>query len=122
MREIVTHKLNGLNDVLKVTAVDEPGPGGANHVYDITPTVGNAKGLRIEFQKGPLGDTGGVPNGLSNESLLAIVTDRLEGFQSGQFACEDNEIALGHVQDAMYWLQKRTRERMSRGVEGTLSK
>lgn len=120
MRELTSHKVNGLNEVLKIDVLDEPGPGGACHCYSITPTVGNAKGVRIDFQKGPLKEA--PPNGLTNEALLAIVEDRLLGFQSGEFACRDNDVALYHVQAAMMWLQKRTRERMARGVEGTNQK
>lgn len=121
MRELTSHKVNGLNECLKVTAVDEPGPGGANHVYDVVPTVGNAKGIRIEFQKGPLSETV-YPNGLSVEALLAIVEDRLVGFQSGEFKTRENACALTHIQEAMMWLHKRTRDRMARGVEGTNQK
>lgn len=119
-REIHSHKVNGLNEVLKIEVVGEPGAGGANHVYDVTPTVGNARGVRIEFQNGPLKET--PPNGLSNEALLAIVEDRLIGFQSGQFACRENAVALTKLQETMMWLQKRTRDRMARGVEGTSTK
>lgn len=119
-REIHSHKVSGLNEVLKIEVVDEPGAGGANHVYDVTPTVGNARGIRIEFQNGPLKET--PPNGLSNEALLAIVEDRLIGFQSGQFACRENAVALTKLQEAMMWLQKRARDRMARGVEGTNTK
>ncbi len=119
-RELVSHKVSGLNEFLRIAAVDEPGMGGANHVYDVTPTVGNAKGVRIEFQNGPLKEA--PPNGLSNEALLAIVEDRLIGFQSGQFACRENAIALTKLQEAMMWLQKRTRDRVARGVEGTNNK
>ncbi len=118
MREITTHKVNGLNEVLAIEVLDDPGPGGANHAYAITPTVGNALGVRIDFQNGPLGETV-YPNGLSNESLLAVVIDRLQGFQGGAFKCRENAIALTHLEDAMHWLQHRTRERMARGVEGT---
>lgn len=120
MREITSHKVNGLNESLKITAVDEPGSGNASHIYDIVPTVGNAKGLRIEFQNGPLKET--PPNGLSNEALLAIVEDRLIGFQSGPFSCRENAVALTKLQESMMWLQKRTRDRMARGVEGTMGK
>jgi len=63
-REITAHKVNGCNEALKIEAVDEPGSGGANHVYDIIPVRGNAKGLRIEFQNGPLKEA--PPNGLTN--------------------------------------------------------
>lgn len=82
----------------------------------------HAVGVMFEFQNGPLQETGGVPNGLSNESLLAIVEDRLLGFQSGQFACRENAIALTKIQEAMMWLQKRTRNRLARGIEGTNKK
>lgn len=121
MREIVSHKVNGLNEVLKIEAIDQPGQGNACHRYSITPTVGNATGALIEFQNGPLQETV-YPNGLSNESLLAVVEDRLLGFQSGQFACRENALALTHLQESIMWLQKRTLDRMRRGVEGTNQK
>jgi hypothetical protein len=54
--------------------------------------------------------------------LLAILLDRLEGFQSGKFACHDNQIALDHIQSARLWLHKRTMDRVTRGVEGTLTR
>src|SRR4051812_34644642 len=36
MRELTGHKVNLANDVLKVEVLDEPGSGGANHLYHIT--------------------------------------------------------------------------------------
>lgn len=121
MRELTTHKVNGLNDCLKIQVLDEPGPGGAHHAYSITPTVGNALGVRIDFQNGPLQETV-YPNGLSQEALLAVIIDRLQCFQAGPYKCRENAIALTHLEDAMHWLQHRTRERMARGVEGTMQK
>lgn len=116
-RDITTHKVNGCNEALKISAVDDPGSGGAHHVYDITPTIGNASGLRINFQNGPLKET--PPNGLTNESLLAVVADRLQCFQAGKFACDENQEALGHIKAAMAILKARTEKRLARGVEGT---
>jgi len=121
-RELTSHKVTGLNEVLRIEVRDEPGQGNACHIYTITPTIGNASGVRIDFQNGPLSETGGLPNGLSNESLLAVVEDRLLGFQSGQFACRENAVALTKLQECMMWLQKRTRDRIARGVEGTNQK
>lgn len=118
MREITTHKVNGLNEALKIEVLDDPGQGNACHAYSITPTTGNGLGVRIDFQNGPLKETG-HPNGLSNEALLAIVRDRLEGFQRGPYACESNQLALDGVIGAMESLHSRTKERMERGVEGT---
>lgn len=37
-REIHSHKVNGLNEVLKIEAVDSPGSGGANHLMRPNPS------------------------------------------------------------------------------------
>jgi hypothetical protein len=120
MRKLTDHKLNGLNDALEITVLDEPGQGGACHQYEIdqiggAPTSGGGKTL-IQFQNGPILEAG--VNGISGEALLAIQIDRLRSFQAGPFACRENAIALTHLEDALMWLQKRTRDRLARGVEG----
>jgi hypothetical protein len=126
IRTLTSHKLNGLNDALAICVMDGPGQGGACHDYRIVwkwcesmedSTIG---AVEVKFQNGPIGEAG--PNGISNEALLAIVEDRLLGFQSGQYACRENAVALTKIQEAMMWLQKRTRDRMARGVEGTSAK
>jgi len=126
-REITSHKVNGLNEALLVNVLDEPGQGNACHEYQVRRWVtglgdeyDDAEMLNVKFQNGPILEYG--VNGVSNEALLAIVEDRLLGFQSGQFACRENAIALTKLQEAMMWLQKRTRDRMARGVEGTNQK
>lgn len=127
IRTITDHKLNGLNDALNITVMDPPGSGGASHLYlmsvDETKTQ-LAEGVTvhqsIQFQNGPIGEVG--VNGVSQEALLAIVIDRLRSFQEGQFKCRENTIALTHCEDALMWLQKRTRDRIARGVEGTTNK
>ena len=80
----------------------------------------SSSGPLISFQNGPISEAG--VNGVSNEALLAIVIDRLEGFQRGQYSCRENALALTKLQEAMHWLHHRTRERMARGVEGTMQK
>lgn len=127
MRELTSHKVNGLNEALSIQVLDEPGQGNACHRYSITDVFGVATkenepqsgrvNCTIEFQNGPIQEAG--VNGISGEALLAIVEDRLIGFQSGPFACRENAVALTKLQEAMMWLQKRTRDRMARGVEGT---
>ena len=120
-RELTSHRLNGLNDALRVLALDEPGNGGACHHYGIDLIGGEScSGLSIRFQNGPIGEVG--INGVSNEALVAIVIDRLQGFQSGEFKCRENALALTKLEETMHWLQHRTRERLARGVEGTLKK
>lgn len=132
MRELFSHKVNGCNESIYIGVMDEPGSGGANHAYeiallkDVPPKAGcmrsqeATKSIVIEFQNGPIKEAG--VNGFTQEALLAIVEDRLLGFQAGQYACRENAIALTHVQEAMMWLQKRTNDRLRRGVEGTHEK
>jgi hypothetical protein len=123
MRTIEDHKVNPANDRIEITVTDEPGAGGANHVYELTgfdPNVNFVAGLghiTIHFQNGPINEKG--VNGLTHEVLLAIVADRLRSFQAGKFACRENALALTAVEEALNWLHQRTRQRMSRGVEGT---
>lgn len=130
-RLITDHKLNGLNDAITVKVLDEPGPGGANHRYHVAVQNDGATAAEsfLYFQNGPIGEAG--INGNSNEAYLAVVIDRLRGFQylrhldgsfdltsRGKYACRENAVALTHLEDALMWLQKRTRDRLARGVEG----
>ncbi len=126
MRELVSHKVNGANEQLTIEVLDEPGSGGASHLYKISGfnTETNPSGpmtierdVAILFQNGPILEAG--VNGVTQEALLAIVEHRLASFQAGPYACRENAIALTKIQEAMMWLQKRTRNRMARGVEGT---
>lgn len=71
----------------------------------------------VHFQEGPIQESG--VNGAHNEDLLMIVIDRLQGFQSSDWNCRENAIALTKIEEALLWLNKRTRDRQSRGVEGT---
>lgn len=123
-RSLSRHKVNGLNEAINIAVMDDPGSGGACHHYRVEPIVsshpqGAINPFDVKFQNGPIGDNG--VNGCSNESLLAIVEDRLAGFQSGKFACPENDLALGLVREAMDTLKQRTEQRMKRGVEGTLT-
>ena len=107
-----------------VVVMDEPGAGGANHQYEIIKT-GEGFGLGskptplgvVNFQNGPIKEAG--INGVMNEDLIAIVIDRMQGFQSGQYACRENAVALTKLEEALMWLRKRTQDREDRGVEGT---
>ena len=121
MRKLTDHLVPGKAAVNDVVALDEPGDGGANHKYGIDLMGGDScSGPVVSFQNGPIGEVG--VNGIQNEDLMAIVIDRLRGFQSGKFACRENAIALTKLEEAMMWLKKRTMDRIARGVEGTHSK
>lgn len=120
MRRIDDHKINPANDRLQIEVMDQPGPGGANHQYMITAAPGEAtaRAWQLDFQNGAINEVG--VNGLTHEALLAIVADRLKSFQAGPYAHKSNAEALHHIEQAQEWLQARTKERMARGVEGTM--
>jgi hypothetical protein len=146
MRELTDHKVSGLNEAIKIEVQDEPGLGGANHRYDLSgvdtnmnPSVRNPQGVRtsfnstlILFQNGPMQSPNDA-NGISIEALIAITIDRLRGFQHGRkpngefdfatrgkYASKENACALAHLEESLVWLQKRTLDRVKRGVEGSL--
>ncbi len=114
MRLIADHKYT------KVHAHDERTEGNANHHYEISQAMeGEPKfpPCIVGFQHGPIGEKG--VNGVTNEDLLAIVIDRLYGFQAGKFKCRENAIALTKLEETQMWLYRRTALREKRGVEGT---
>lgn len=106
------------NAPTNVAALDAPDPkaGNASHSYGIQ-WGGPKEVTRIQFQHGPRGVAGSTP-GVFDDDLLAIVEDRLMGFQSGPFACEENEAALTAVRAARTCLGIRVARRISQGVLG----
>lgn len=120
-RTITAHQINECNSAIHITA-DKPTHGNASHHYHMswfTPYCGRmqADHARIDFQNGPIKEVG--TNGITHEVLLAILIDRLEGFQSGAYACEENAQALYCLRAALSHLNDRTKRRVASGTEGT---
>lgn len=112
------------NEYAKVLVMDEPGEGGACHEYEIGPKNITFDGnmlvtafSAVSFQKGAIQENG--VNGCQIEDLLAIAIHRLDGFQSGEFACKENALAMKCIEDGLSWLNLRTKDRQKREVEGT---
>lgn len=106
----------------RVVCLDEPGPGGACHEYEVLGVNEDPRDLapvfgEVSFQSGPVKEAG--VNGCHQEDLLAIVIDRLQHFQKGVYACRENALALTKCEEALHWLRHRTDAREARGVEGT---
>jgi len=123
-RTLTDHVCNPANDRIVIEVTDAPGAGGASHQYlamwPFMDGPGIAGSVVIRFQNGPIAENG--VNGVTQEALLAIVIDRLRSFQAGPYSCRENALALTKCEEALMWLQKRTRDRMRRGVEGTMAK
>jgi hypothetical protein len=96
--------------------------GGGTHSFIAIPADDKLKGegISLHFQDGIPAEVG--VNGLSNETVLRAVLNRLRAFQKGEFACEENAQAINRINDALSILCKRTADRKARGVEGTLKK
>ena len=128
---ITDHIVNPANQELSILTMDNPGSGGAHRHYHIAGFNSEtnpsdpftrrhgipATYMSILFQNGPIQEVG--VNGVTHESLLAVVIHRLKCFQEGPFACKENEMALLKIQEAMHWMQQRTLRRIRAGVEGT---
>jgi len=118
MNVVTSHKLNDLNKGLEIVGHFEGAVGGECTQYKIGP---KDKTLCVlQFQNGPIPEVG--INGLSNEALIAIVIDRLQGFNKGAYSCRENSLAITKLEEAMHWLHHRTLDRMGRGVEGSYQK
>ncbi len=111
MRKITTHIENDRQP--RLYAGDNVAPGNAPQQYQIWVEDQDGKtahGIDLDF-------ISLEENGVTNEVLLAIVIDRLEGFQAGPFACDENARALNFCEFALDELHRRTRDRSARGVE-----
>lgn len=100
---------------LNVAALDEPGPGGACHVYGVRHPDG--VNFKVEFQRGPFGAEGSTP-GVLEDVLLAMIEDRLMSFQAGRFPSDGGAAALGAVREARAALAERVADRLKRDVLG----
>jgi hypothetical protein len=86
-------------------------------------------GIAIKWQNGPLvveatedHPAGRLdPNGAFVEGVIQAALGRLQFYNSTEFRCRENSLAITHLEEALHWLQHRTADREQRGVEGTHS-
>lgn len=80
-------------------------------------TGDNPTSCVILMQNGVLPEAG--LNGVTAEDLIAVVQELYRGYQAGQFACEENEKVLFHMNAARVAIQSRLNRRAAQGTEGT---
>ena len=123
-RGIVDHCTSRLNrECIDVYAVDKRNGDGANHTYRIdVRAFENPKNaepsvtVMLPFQDGGLKDVGA--NGITEQALLAVVLDRLRGFNDGPYRCPENSMMITKIEEALMWGEKRANDRARRGLEG----
>jgi hypothetical protein len=104
----------------KIYYMEDSIENGAPHDFVVTNVKTGEILSEIEFQQGPIKEVG--VNGIHNEDLIAMVLERLYGFQETDFRCRENAIAITKLEEALMWLRKRTTGREIKGVEGTSKK
>lgn len=104
-----------------IYAVDEPSPNNNSYhefIINYEPDSVTSELLgKIKLQNGNFAEFG--HNGIFTEHLLIIARDCLKRFNTSKYACRENTLAIGHINNALMWLNKRTTERVKRGVYGT---
>lgn len=57
-------------------------------------------------------------DGATTEDVLLVLIDRTRMLNIS-VACRENSLAITRMQEALFWLQERTRNRVAQAVEGT---
>jgi len=94
------------------TAVQEPVHFGGGEVVE-TPHI------RVVFQRGLPRETG--INGCRIEDVIDIALGKLNQFQNGPLACEENAEAVRYLKLAKQSLFQRTQRRQEQGVFNTMT-
>jgi len=70
--------------------------------------------IQIQLQGAPIKKAG--VNGMQIDDVIGVVTDIIKAFNTN-FPCRDNSIVITKLEEAQMWLEKRTKDRTSRGVD-----
>jgi hypothetical protein len=74
--------------------------------------------VSIHWQDGVVGDDG--QNGAFVEDVIEAARQRIQFFNSHpQFRCRENSLAITKLEEALQWLDWRTRNRLTQGVENS---
>ena len=96
-------------------------------VGNLEPTLPGAQNQIIQFIEKRAADLGKdvvagqlvtVNDGTTNEEVLAVLINRLRFLQK-KAPCRENSIVITKLEESLMWLEKRTSDRETRGVEGT---
>jgi hypothetical protein len=58
-----------------------------------------------------------VNDGTTNEEVLEVLINRIK-FLQAKFPCKENACCITHLEEGLMWLEKRTKDRIKRQVEG----
>jgi hypothetical protein len=100
MNQVTTHQHDDLNKDIRIEWFDEPGVDGSNHEYILSLEQGNGQSATCAtlcFHK--IGDLE-VVNGITDESLVAVLMHRMDAISKGPQSCEEAKMAFYRLQAA----------------------
>jgi len=71
--------------------------------------------ISFKIQDGPVREVG--VNGCQVDTIIEAAKIMIEGLNVN-YPCRENAVAITKLEEALMWLNKRTKDRESRGVEG----
>ncbi|MBC2391354.1 hypothetical protein HBP97_12390 [Listeria booriae] len=74
-----------------------------------------SKCVLVKWQEGTVLDAG--VNGAQVNDVLELALERLRELNK-QFPCRENAVTITKLEEAILWQNKRTNDRIKRGVEG----
>jgi hypothetical protein len=86
------------------------------NVYELKDFNAGVPSQQICFYR--LNPDGTSENGTTLEEMLNVSIERLNQLNR-RFPCRENSVAITKMEEALMWLDKRTKDRKLRGVEGT---
>lgn len=72
--------------------------------------------IHFQIQDGPIGEVG--VNGCQVDTIIEAAKLIIEGFNK-KFPCRENSMIITKLDEALMWSDKRKKDRLKRGVEGT---
>lgn len=82
-----------------------------HHIY----VRNDVNSIAFTIQNGPIKEHG--KNGCQVTALIAAAKKIIEGL-NGMFPCRENAMTITKLDEALMWQEKRTKDRLARGVEG----
>lgn len=86
-----------------------------NNTYSLNSFKAEGPKQEVVFYR--LNPDGSSDHGTTLEEMLRVSIERLQDLNS-RHSCRENAIAITKMQEALMWLNERTKNRQERGVEG----
>ena len=93
------------------------------HTYELDTFQNTIAELRPHIHFYEMIEDGIKIDGVTNEEVILVLLHRLnylnDIWQNGKFRCRENSLAITKLEEALMWLERRTKNRIERGVEAT---